>query len=65
MARLTGRRARTGAVTVIRKVVAALVRARSLALQCTVVWPIGKVAPEGGLQTTIGLGSTASLADAL
>ena len=33
-----------------------------MAVQLTVVVPIGKVLPDAGLQTTVGLGSTLSVA---
>ena len=34
----------------------------SVAMQVTVVWPIGKSEPDGGVQVTIGAGSASSVA---
>jgi hypothetical protein len=61
-------RVRTGAVlspTVIVKLPEAAFPAASVAVQLTVVVPIGKVDPEAGVQTTATGPSIASRADAL
>ena len=44
-------------VTLTMKLHAALGKTPLLAVQLTVVWPTGKLAPDGGEQLTVGVGA--------